>query len=350
MKAGWQSKPFDECIGKVIYTSKIQRKDFLEIGTYPVISQEDAYINGFWDNAGDLFKVPTPVVVFGDHTKVLKYVDFDFVLGADGVKVLRPRDFLLPKYFYYYLQQANLDTLGYARHYKLLKELVISYPDRPEQRRIVAILDEAFDGIATAKANAEKNLQNARALFESYLQSVFMERGEGWVETTVGAELTLQRGFDITKDQQRDGDIPVVSSGGIKSFHDTPMAKAPGVVIGRKGTLGKCFFIDEDYWPHDTTLWVKDFKGNKPRFVYYLLLALNVKHLDSGTANPALNRNQVHPIKISWPSVPQQQELIQRFDSLGEEVQQLESLYQKKLTALDHLKKALLHQAFSGQF
>jgi type I restriction enzyme S subunit len=128
------------------------------------------------------------------------------------------------------------------------------------------------------------------------------------------------------------------------------MAKAPGVVIGRKGTLGKCFFIERDYWPHDTTLWVKDFKGNEPRFVYYLLLGLDVKHLDSGAANPALNRNQVHPINISWPpAVSKQQELIQRFDALSEETQHLESLYQQKLTALDDLKKSLLHQAFSGQ-
>jgi type I restriction enzyme S subunit len=239
---------------------------------------------------------------------------------------------------------ATVDTLTIQK----LQGVSLSLPPLPEQHRIVGILDEAFDGIAKAKANAEKNLQNARTLFASHLQSVFTERAEGWAETTVGAQLTLQRGFDITKDQQRDGDIPVVSSGGIKSFHDTPMAKAPGVVIGRKGTLGKCFFIDQDYWPHDTTLWVKDFKGNKPRFVYYLLLALNVKHLDSGTANPALNRNQVHPIKISWPSVPQQQELIRRLDSLGDEVQQLKSLYEQKLTALNDLKKSLLHQAFSG--
>jgi type I restriction enzyme S subunit len=127
------------------------------------------------------------------------------------------------------------------------------------------------------------------------------------------------------------------------------MAKAPGVVIGRKGTLGKCFYLDQDYWPHDTTLWVKDFKGNEPRFIYYLFLGLDVKHLDSGTANPALNRNQVHPIEISWPPVSKQKSLIQRFDSLLEKTQRLESLYQQKLAALDELKQSLLHQAFSGQ-
>ena len=172
MKAGWQTKPFDECIEKVTYTSKIQRKDFLVDGAYPIISQEDAFINGYWDHRADLFKITTPVVVFGDHTKVLKYVDFDFVLGADGVKILQPKSFLLPKFFYYQLQTANLHSLGYARHYKLLKELIITYPSLSEQQRIVGILDQAFAGIATAKANAEKNLQNARALFESHLNGI----------------------------------------------------------------------------------------------------------------------------------------------------------------------------------
>lgn len=349
MKAGWLAKPFEDCIEKVTYTAKIQRKDFLDEGEFSIVSQEESFINGYWNDAADVYSVSTPIVIFGDHTKVLKYVDFDFVLGADGVKLLPPKAFLLPKFFYYQLQSVNLDSLGYARHYKLLRELKLCYPPLPEQQRIVTLLDEAFDGIATAKANAEKNLQNARAIFVCHLESVFAQQKEGWSETTVGDQLTLQRGFDITKDQQRGGEVPVVSSGGIKSFHDTSMVKAPGVVIGRKGTLGKTYYLDCDYWPHDTTLWVKDFKGNEPRFVYYLLLGLNVKHLDSGAANPALNRNQVHPLKISWPPVAQQGEITARLDSIAEQSQRLEAIYQQKLAGLDELKKSLLHRAFNGE-
>src|SRR5438270_3459804 len=120
MKVRWNKRPFEDCIEKVTYTTKIQRKDFLDDGEFPIVSQEEDFINGYWNNGADLFKVMTPVIVFGDHTKVLKYVDFDFVLGADGVKILQPREFLLPKFFYYQLQTANLDSLGYARHYKLL--------------------------------------------------------------------------------------------------------------------------------------------------------------------------------------------------------------------------------------
>jgi len=229
-----------------------------------------------------------------------------------------------------------------------LIEFTIPVPPLLEQQRIVGILDEAFEGVATAKANAEKNLQNARALFESHLQSVFTQRGKGWLRTTIGDQLMLQRGFDITKHAQNEGGVPVVSSGGIKSFHDKAMVKAPGVVIGRKGTLGKVFYLDIDFWPHDTTLWVKEFKGNEPRFVYYFFFGLDVKQMDSGTANPALNRNQVHPIEIDWPPIPQQKAFVATLDALSEETQRLESIYQQKLTALEALKKSLLHQAFTG--
>jgi|GEM_PF-2064292 len=125
MKNGWKEERFEKCIEPVEYTRKIQRKDFLDNGKFPIVSQEAEFINGYWNDKDDLFKVSTPVVVFGDHTQILKYVDFDFVLGADGVKILLPQKFLLPKYFYFQLQAATIKSLGYARHFKLLKELFI---------------------------------------------------------------------------------------------------------------------------------------------------------------------------------------------------------------------------------
>ena len=130
---GWVEKPFEDCIDDVTYTTKIQRKQFLEEGEFPIVSQEADFINGYWDNAADVFKVTWPLVVFGDHTQVLKYIDFDFVLGADGVKILQPKPFLSPKYLFYALRSAPLKSLGYARHYRLLKEFKISYPDTKQQ-------------------------------------------------------------------------------------------------------------------------------------------------------------------------------------------------------------------------
>lgn len=230
-----------------------------------------------------------------------------------------------------------------------LKEFKIEVPPLLEQKRIVCILDEAFVGIDAAIANTEKNLANAQELFNSYLKSVFSQRGESWTDTTIGEQLTLQRGFDITKREQISGSVPVVSSGGVKSYHNVFKVPGPGVVIGRKGSLGTVHYISEDFWPHDTTLWVKDFKGSSPKLVYYFLRSLDVKGLDSGTANPALNRNMVHPIKTSWPVAQIHATLVERLENIHSETRGLASIYQKKLTALTELKQSLLQKAFSGE-
>ncbi|OMD35121.1 MULTISPECIES: restriction endonuclease subunit S [Paenibacillus] len=155
--------------------------------------------------------------------------------------------------------------------------------------------------------------------FENHL-----ERSSGstqWVNCTLGEQITLQRGVDITKKVMRNGSIPVISSGGISGYHDTYHAKGPGVVIGRKGTLGTVYFVKEDYWPHDTSLWVKDFKGNNPKFVYYFLKTLDLKRYDVGSANPTLNRNHVHPISVNWPVLKVQREIVGILEALDEKIE-----------------------------
>ena len=124
-----------------------------------------------------------------------------------------------------------------------------------------------------------------------------------WKDTTLGDILTFQRGFDITKKEQMADSVPIVSSSGIKSYHNKAKVKAPGVVIGRKGTLGTVHYVKQDYWPHDTTLWVKDFKGNLPEFVYHFLKVMHLEAYDTGSSNPTLNRNHVHKIKLRFPSL-----------------------------------------------
>ena len=103
MKETWLRTDFENCLEKVTYKNKIQSKDFKPTGQFPIVSQEKDYISGYWDNSEDLFKVDTPVVIFGDHTRVIKYIDFNFVLGADGVKILKPKPSIHPKYLYYFL-------------------------------------------------------------------------------------------------------------------------------------------------------------------------------------------------------------------------------------------------------
>ncbi|MBK9498154.1 MAG: restriction endonuclease subunit S [Leptospiraceae bacterium] len=131
-----------------------------------------------------------------------------------------------------------------------------------------------------------------------------------WEKVEIGDILTLQRGFDITKSEQKQGEYPVVSSSGIQSFHNDFKVAGEGVVIGRKGSLGTCFFLKQDFWAHDTTLFVKDFKGNHRRFIYYFLKNLNLASLDVGSSNPTLNRNHVHKIKVSFTNnIPTQRKI-----------------------------------------
>ncbi len=142
-----------------------------------------------------------------------------------------------------------------------------------------------------------------------------------WKSKKIGDIITLQRGFDITKKEQQEGPYPVVSSSGIQSFHNSFKVEGPGVVTGRKGSLGKVFFIEEAYWPHDTTLWVKDFQGNDPRFIYYFLQTLQLERFDVGSANPSLNRNHIHSLKVKVPPLPTQRaiaSILSAYDDLIE--------------------------------
>ena len=169
MKPNWQIKDFEDCLDKVIYTKKIQKKDFLQFGKFPIVSQEAENINGYWNDVDDLFEVDRPLIIFGDHTKVIKYVDFDFVLGADGVKILKPKTFLDCKFFFHFMKSLDIKSLGYARHYKLLREIKVAIPPLPEQLRIVKILDKVFEKTAKAKENTLKKLTDLEQLNKSVL-------------------------------------------------------------------------------------------------------------------------------------------------------------------------------------
>ena len=163
-----------------------------------------------------------------------------------------------------------------------------------------------------------------------------------WVTVPLGDELTFQRGFDITKAEQRSGPFPVISSSGSKSSHAEFKVRGPGVIIGRKGSLGTVFYSDGNYWPHDTTLWIKDFHGNHPRFAYYFLQTMGFERLDAGASNPSLNRNHIHTIPVLWPPLPVQQRIagiLSAYDELIENSQ-------RRIRILEAMARALYREWF----
>lgn len=127
-----------------------------------------------------------------------------------------------------------------------------------------------------------------------------------WKEIPLGEVLTLKRGYDLPNTERRKGKIPVVSSSGISDFHDECKAKGPGVVTGRYGTIGQVFYVPNDYWPLNTTLYVKDFKGNDPRFLSYFLQTIDFQAFAAKSAVPGINRNDLHMLDVNIPDIETQ--------------------------------------------
>lgn len=165
----WNEKPLVNCVNKVKYTTKLQTKDFLKNGKFPIISQEEEFISGYWNSPEDLFRVKKPVVIFGDHTRVLKYIDFDFVLGADGVRILEPIDELNPQYLYYFLRSNPVENLGYSRHFKLLKEKMVVIPPVSMQK----VFAEKVKSINKQKIVIGSSLRVATELLNSRIDTYF---------------------------------------------------------------------------------------------------------------------------------------------------------------------------------
>jgi type I restriction enzyme S subunit len=170
-----------------------------------------------------------------------------------------------------------------------------------------------------------------------------------WEVVQLGKKIQLHRGVDITKDEQVDGPYPVVSSGGIDSYHDSYLCAGPGVLVGRKGAAGKVHFVEDNYWPHDTTLYVSQFRGNWPKYVYYKLIVMDLVSYDTGSSNPTINRNIVHPTKVSWPPVEEQRLIAQELDRESERIGAISNLIGLAVDQLQEYRSSLITNAVTGK-
>jgi type I restriction enzyme S subunit len=244
-------------------------------------------------------------------------------------------------------------------------------PPLLEQQRIVGILDEAFDGIAAAKANAEKNLQNARALFESHLHAVFTQRGEGWVEKPLGDTCEVKDGTHYSPTYVADG-IPFVTQKNVKenglSLEDTKFIsqvdhdgfyKRSNVACGdilismigaNRGMA--CIVDDSRVFSIKNVGLVKKSDTIDHRFLLYFLkssmAAAYVRSKSKGGAQEFIGLTELRKFPILITTLPRQKAIVAKLEILRQETEHLESLYRQKLAALDALKKSLLDQAFTG--
>ena len=167
-----------------------------------------------------------------------------------------------------------------------------------------------------------------------------------WEVKSISQVAPLQRGFDLPTRQLKSGPFPVVYSNGVENYHNAAMIKGPGVVTGRSGTLGKVHYIESDYWPHNTSLWVTRFNNNDPKFIYYLYQSLRFERFASGSGVPTLNRNDAHCYSVAIPPTEKEQRAIaQALSDVDALLATLDQVIAKKRD----LKQATMQQLLTGQ-
>ena len=163
-----------------------------------------------------------------------------------------------------------------------------------------------------------------------------------WVQCRLGDVITLKRGYDLPKQSREQGTVPIVSSSGVSDYHNVAMAKAPGVVTGRYGTIGNVYYVKEDYFPLNTTLYVKDFKGNDPGFISYHLRTIDFNSCSDKAAVPGVNRNHLHELETAIPPIAEQKAIAHILGTLDDKIE----LNRKTNETLEAMAKALFKSWF----
>ena len=359
---GWHKRKLNE-VCELINGRAYSKPELLSDGKYPVLRVGNFFTNNHWYysdleleerkycDTGDLLYAWS--ASFGPRIWTGGKVIFHYHIWK-----VAPDPLLIDKKFLFHFlswdtekikidQGAGTTMIHVSK--SSMDERDILLPPLPEQHRIVAILDTAFDHIATARANCEANLLNARAIFESHLQAVFTQRGDGWVVKSFDEVLVIKNGKDQKPVEKKGGKYPIYgSAGNVMGWTDAFICDEQTTIIGRKGTINKPLFIETKFWNVDTAFGLTAKPNLNAKFLYFFCLSYDFSAHNRGTTIPSLVKTDLLNIKISIPSINAQEALLVKFSALHKETQRLESLYQRKLQALDDLKKSLLHQAFSG--
>ncbi|MEA1072040.1 restriction endonuclease subunit S [Sphingomonas sp. LY160] len=372
MKSGWTEKPFDDVvISRGSGKSALAKSDWINFGQFPVIGQGAEAIEGWTDRDDLVLRTDQPVVLYGGHTRRAKIVQIPFVPGPN-VRILWPKAGLDAHFLFYFLKFFEVESKGYADHFPLVRKCSVPIPPLKDQQRIVAVLDEAFLGIATATANTQKNLTNARALFESTLAEIFDKKAVAWSQVSLSeAGKTLTGNTPKTGDKGNFGNfLPFIKPGnflpngsikydgdglsekGAQSSRIIPAGSALMVCIG--ATIGKSGYTERNVTSNQQINAVIPKNGVLGKFLYYQFLTPSFQRsvLDgSGQATlPIISKSKWSSLAVRLPSTEKEQaDAVKVLDAISEKSQQLLDLGRRKLAALSELKQSLLQKAFAGE-
>lgn len=277
-----------------------------------------------------------------------------FLIDNNMMAVMPNTDICKLEYLYYDLLNKKLSNLSNTgalpsiNAYQI-KEVVVKLPCIEEQQKTAEFftaLDEkirCLDDLAKCFSQSMQGVLN-----KVFTQQISFkdENGNNYSEWTIKKikdVAPLQRGFDLPTSQLQDGECTVVYSNGQTAKHSAFKCDGCAVVTGRSGTIGKVFYLDNcKYWPHNTTLWVTDFCGNNPKFIYYLFKFVGLERFSTGTGVPTLNRNDVHDYVVKIPSIDEQTKIVEFLDCYNKKLNLLIS----KKHAFHELKKAFMQRMF----
>jgi restriction endonuclease S subunit len=369
---GWTSRPFVELVESPSRSvaPTTPRSSYRNKGLLPVVDQGKDFVPGFTDDESLAYRGALPVIVFGDHTREWKYVDFPFVVGADGTQLLRPRSTGLdPKFLYYALSSIPLQNLGYSRHFKLLKEATVNFPvSLSEQRKIAAILSSIDDTMMTSRRVLEQLLETKRALRLNLLA-----RGEpgvhggfratelgdipiGWsvipLEDVVEILDTRRRPLNSQERKRIPGDFPYYGANGMvdrigKWIFDEPLllVAEDGGYFDEFATRQIAYLVDGKCWINNHAHVLRVKKPHDRRWVFYSLVHRDIQpYINAGTRSK-LNQADLRRIPIPIPE-PDEQRRICDFLEILESRARAEEDY---LTGIETVKAGLLKSLLSGE-
>lgn len=368
---GWEKYYLSDCFNTISIKNKIKTKDYLPQGKFPIIDQGQDFISGYSNDENLLINVKKPIVIFGDHTRCFKFINFDFIAGADGIKILEPKDNFNEKLFYYFCQILDFPNKGYSRHFQYLKKAIINFPKNlSEQKAIADKLDDSFAKIE----NAITNLINAKENLKLYKQSVLKSAFNGdllpntspthWEVKKLGeiCEIMDNQRKPINSSEREKRLIsakqkfPYYGATGQVGFIDDYIFDCEAVLLGEDGAPFLDFFKDKAYmvsgkfWVnnHAHILKAKN-KISLNAFICYFLNTLDYSPYVSGTTRLKLNQSSMKNIEIPLPSLSEQNLIVAEIDKRFEVVDKTLNLIDKSIQNAKNLKQSILKKAFSGE-
>jgi type I restriction enzyme S subunit len=369
---GWQIVNFNDIYSSVpLNKIKIKQKDYLIKGDYPIIDQGQGLIGGYFNNIKYLINEEPPFIVFGDHTKVKKFINFNFVAGADGIKVLKPKEFIDPKLFFYFLHCFKIPDRGYARHFQFLNNAEFPFPPIAEQKRIIAKIEELFSeldkGIETLKTAKQQLKVYRQAVlkyaFEGKLTNPNVKEGElpeGWNVKTFGNCTINHDGKRVPLSKlvrsKRKGQFRYYGATEVVDLIDNFIFDGRYLLIGEDGanllTKSKplSHITEGKFWVNNHAHIVQSVNGIQ---LDYLCHFINSMHLDqyvSGTAQPKLTQASLNKIPITLPnSYLEQQKIVQEIESRLSVCDKIEESIEQGLQQAEALRQSIFKKAFEGK-